>query len=235
MDAFLRIPATHPLGVHDALAANAQACVLDIASVEDDALALARKAIIQTLYPLRPVLAAAMPLYLQVHPLSHPAHFDDLVCAAVLRADGIVLPDCKNGMDVTQLAARLSVIEVEQGIPLGSTRILAEVAHIPLQGSGVDDYIGRSARLTALMVAPTLTRKSTSLPLMTWQMMRMMTLLAGNAAGLPVIDAASSGDAPAYHHACIEAAEEGFSGKIAVETQHITLIQSSGNEVMPAE
>jgi citrate lyase subunit beta / citryl-CoA lyase len=53
-------------------------------------------------------MAVNITLFIKVHPLNHPAHFDDLRVAVEGGAAGVILSSCK-GENITQLAARLAV------------------------------------------------------------------------------------------------------------------------------
>jgi citrate lyase subunit beta/citryl-CoA lyase len=65
-----------------------------------------------------------LPLFVRVNALSTGFLLDDL--AAVVRAQpyGIMLPKCASGRDVARVDAYLSALEVREGIPIGSLRIL---------------------------------------------------------------------------------------------------------------
>lgn len=70
-------------------------------------------------------------LYLRLPPLSSGTTEPDLVRAADLGVDGLVLTGAVGRRDVEHLGAKLAVIEAERSLPDGGLRILAVAADTP--------------------------------------------------------------------------------------------------------
>ena len=58
-------------------------------------------------------------IYVRVNDLSTGLTDDDLAAAIAARPDGIMLPKCNAGADVSQLSAMLRVHEADNGVPDG--------------------------------------------------------------------------------------------------------------------
>lgn len=64
-------------------------------------------------------------LWVRINPLDNPLSLPDLAAILKGRPDGIVLPKVYSAADVNKLADYLDILEVREGIPKGSTKIVS--------------------------------------------------------------------------------------------------------------
>jgi citrate lyase subunit beta/citryl-CoA lyase len=88
-------------------------------------------------------------LWVRINPLSTPAALLDLAVVGGA-PDGIVLPKVLSALDVTQLSHYLDALEVREGVPQGSIRIIPVATETPQAMFTLGGYAGCSARLAGL-------------------------------------------------------------------------------------
>jgi len=100
----------------------ADALILDLEdSVADNRQEIARD---MTLDFLRANLDRShQQLWVRINPLDNPLSLPDLAAAIQGAPDGIVLPKVNSAADVNKLADYLEILEVREGLPVGSTKI----------------------------------------------------------------------------------------------------------------
>src|SRR6185369_6209171 len=75
---------------------------------------------------------------------------DDLAAVIGARPDGIMLPKCNSGADVSELAAMLRVVEAENGLDDGITRIIPLITETAAGVLAAATYRPPHARLAGL-------------------------------------------------------------------------------------
>jgi citrate lyase subunit beta / citryl-CoA lyase len=220
MRSILVVPALAPPEQLAALAAEADALAIDLAAVDDDAAPPARAAAAAL---VKAAKAAGRPALMIVHTLASGLVDGDLDAVMAQAPFGIVLPDAVGGRDIQHLGAKLAVREAENGLPDGSTRILALAADSPaaifelgslaratrrLIGVGRDE-----ARLARAMGLAGDAGDDKPEPL---RIARGLSLFAAAAAGVPAFDSAGPGEGAAFARLCAKAAHDGFAGKFAL-------------------
>lgn len=121
MRSLLFVPGDDERKLAKGLACAADALILDL----EDSVAAARKPAARGL--CAEVLGSAQTdkrLYLRINALDSGLAEDDLVAVVASRPAGIMLPKCRHGDDARQLAAMLSRLEAEAGLPAGGIGIL---------------------------------------------------------------------------------------------------------------
>lgn len=88
-------------------------------------------------------------LWVRINPLDTEAALLDLVVVAGA-PDGVVLPKVRGAADVIRLAAFLDALEVREGVPKGSIRIMPVATETPQALFALGSYQGCSPRLAAL-------------------------------------------------------------------------------------
>ncbi len=128
----------------------ADALILDLEdSVSDD-----RQEIARTLtrdFLLANTDRSVQQLWVRINPLDNDLSLPDLAGVLVGRPDGIVLPKVKSAADINKLADYLEILEVREGIPVGSTKILSVATETAQSLLTFHSYLDKvSARLVAL-------------------------------------------------------------------------------------
>lgn len=128
---------------------KADALILDL----EDSVAPAQKAVARTTTAtmLSSSARGRQQLFVRVNALDTGLTLPDLAGVMAARPDGIVLPKCRGGDDVRQLDHYLDAFEAMNGLPAGSTRILAIATETAGSLFGLGSYAGCSARLWGMM------------------------------------------------------------------------------------
>ena len=232
---FLFVPGDSERKLAKGAASGADALILDL----EDAVAPARKPVARGV--VAEALAAAGPrtpeLWVRINPLGEGGLGD---LAAVVRAapDGIVVPKVDGPADVLTLSHYLAALERRDGIA-APTRILpvaTETARAPFR---LGDYAGvplpRLYGLTwgAEDLSSALGASTKQDPAggwaFTYRMVRSACLLAAKAAGVEPVETlyADFRDGEGLHRSCLAAAQEGFTGRIAIHPDQVAPINAA--------
>jgi citrate lyase subunit beta / citryl-CoA lyase len=172
--------------------------------------------------------------YVRINALSSPFADGDLDVVMTGAPDGIVLPKAKGGGDVAILDARLAVREALHGIADGSTRIVVIATESATAVFGLGTYAGASGRLAGLawgaedLAADTGAQSTRTNGAWTRpnQIVRSFALFGAAAAGVAAIDTVYTDfrDTEGLRIECNGAAEDGFSGKLAIHPDQVEVI-----------
>ncbi|HVK93044.1 MAG TPA: hypothetical protein VM468_16850 [Mycoplana sp.] len=148
---------------------------------------------------------------------------------------GVVLANCRTGADIQRLDVLLSVAEVEEGMPLGKTRILATTdGLLPLPFS--EAAFGRKSRRLAGLVwdwrllATTLgaTRhRADGRWTDAFALARATTLLTAKASGIAAYDVALPLPEADFAADCIGARADGFDGRLTDSPDQVAAINAA--------
>lgn len=224
----LIVPAGDPAAIEDALAAQADALILDLRSAPTGALSRAAEALRDAGRSTdRPRLLV------RINPLDATTTAADLAALCPLRPDGVMLPRAETAADVQHLGAMLSVEEAKAGFEDGAIRIVA----LAETGSALFglNLLGRaSRRLDALAwdgeaLARDLGADAAREPDGRWcdpcQTARTLTLAASADARLPAIDSIFSASEPdAFRREAEAARRDGFSAKLARDAGQVAIV-----------
>jgi len=233
---FLFVPGDSERKLAKGKASAADALILDL----EDAVAPARKPLARTMVAeyLGAHAADRTPeLWVRINPLDEGG-VDDL--AAVVRAapDGIVVPKTDGPADILRLGHYLEALERRDGIAL-PTRILpvaTETARAPFRlGDFGDIKLPRLYGLTwgaedlSSAVGASTNRDATGEWAFTFRMVRSMCLLAAKAAGVEAIETVFTDfrDLDGLRASCMAAAQEGFTGRIAIHPDQASVINAA--------
>lgn len=174
-----------------------------------------------------------LPLFVRVNALPTGLTLDDLAAVASARPYGIVLPKCASVRDVDLLGAYLSALEVREGVPAGSIRILGISTETAASVLAAASYGEKPhERLCGLMwggedlaadVGATANREPNGRYGAPYELARSFTLLGATAAQVPAIDAAFTNfrDTPGLRSEAERALRDGFSAKAAIHPDQI--------------
>ncbi|WP_051547978.1 HpcH/HpaI aldolase/citrate lyase family protein [Sneathiella glossodoripedis] len=102
----------------------ADALILDLEdSVSDDHQEEAR--LLTRDFLIRNTDRSRQQLWVRINPLDHALSLADLAAVMPGAPDGIVLPKVKSADDINKLSDYLDILEVREGLPAGSTKILS--------------------------------------------------------------------------------------------------------------
>ena len=204
-----------------AVASGADVLIVDVAEAGEEALRRTAR-----------FLAGAQPrpVFVRAGPLANPRTVAVLDALVPARPAGVVLAGAEGGADVTRLAALLRPREAMAGIDDGATRIIALATDTPAGLLALGTYAGASRRLIALawddrplamaLAADDGTEVARSA--------RVGTLIAAAAAGVAALDRPfRGGDAGALRAEAEAARRAGFSGKLALVEDHISVINAA--------
>ncbi len=225
---WLIVPADQDDRVQDALSSDADALIFDL----EDTVLIDRKAHARDL--LREHLAAAPTLprrpaqqrWVRINRADTEHYGADLSCCEDLHLDGLVLPKVEHGDDVRRLAADTAesgwLLHAIVGASPASLFHLATFQDsgpaLAAMSWGIDDLavaLGATSKFDAQgNVSPTL------------KLARSLCLAAARAAGAQPVDAVNRDvtDEPRLAREAVAARLEGFSGKLAVHSSQVAVI-----------
>jgi len=188
-------------------------------------------------------------LYVRVNPLDSEFCMADLDVAAGAGPDGIFLPKSRNGADVQRLGARLAVLEAENGLVDGATRVIAIATESAGALFGLSSYAGCSPRLVGLTwgaedlsadLGAEAAREPDGRYTSPYRLARDLTLLGAVAAAVTPIDTVfvNFRDDRGLEAEGTAARRDGFTAKMAIHPAQVPIINAvftpSANETARA-
>lgn len=178
--------------------------------------------------------ANASELWVRVNPLDTPYLLADLVAIMAGAPAGIFLPKPSYREDIETVDHYLTILEQQNGIELGSTRILS-LAESALGAVNMPTFVGASKRLCAITWGAedmaTDLGASTNVDdngeyFLVHQLSRANCLTVSAAGGFQPIDGAylDYKNEAGLQAECVRARREGFSGKIAIHPAQVAVI-----------
>ncbi len=242
----LFVPADSEKKLAKARGVNADALILDL---EDSVAASAKKAARQI---ARGFIAEgfAAELWVRINPLDTSDALDDLREIMPAAPFGIVLPKPRGARDANQLAKLLEVLEQENNIPPGRTKILPVATERPSALFHMQDYADATPRLAGLTwgaedlsaaVGATACRDTDGRWLAPYELARSLCLFAASAAGVPAVDTVYTDfkDLEGLAHYACNARRDGFEGMLAIHPEQVDVINEafrpSAEEIARAE
>jgi citrate lyase subunit beta/citryl-CoA lyase len=238
MRSMLFVPADSEKKMAKALGVGADALILDL----EDAVSAANKAAARPMAAAFVVEARAKPdcprLYVRLNAFDTPYWQEDLAGVIGSRPDGLILPKCRTGADVDRLAKLLDIAELDHGLPLASTAIIALATELPGALLAMPTFIDVSSRMTGLtwgaedlsaLVGSAATREADGRWTSPYQLARDLTLFAAVAGGRQPIDTVyvDFRDAAGLDAEARRAARDGFTGKMAIHPDQVAIINAA--------
>ena len=151
------------------------------------------------------------------------------------RPDGVVLPKARSGADVHTLSIALNHAEERAGAPKGTTRIVALTTEVPISLLQMHTYVESSARLEGLtwgaedlsgVIGAYANREADGHWTSPYQLARNLCLFTAVAANVQPIDTVfvNFRDAAGLRAEAMEAARDGFTGKMAIHPNQVEVI-----------
>jgi len=239
----LFVPGDNPARMQKAVAAGADAAILDLEDAVAPANKLEARASVAAFLKAQPPGARRCALWVRINPFESGLLLADLTAVVPAAPDGIMLPKSNGPKDVQTVSHYLDALEASAGINAGSIRILpvaTETASAPFQ---LGDYaklrLERLAGLTwgaedlSTALGASGNREANGELAFTYRLVRSMTLMAAHAAGVQAIETlyADFRDEAGLRTSSRAARAEGFSGRIAI---HPTQVQAINESFVPA-
>jgi len=232
----LFVPADDERKIAKGLASAADALILDL----EDAVALTRKASARDLC-CKALKAAdtVKKLFVRINAFDSGEAESDLKAVAAAGPYGIVLPKCRSGTDVLELARRLDAQEAAAGIAPGSIRILPIVTETAASLFGLGSYACPVApRLCGMMWGGedlaadlgALTNRDDGRCYTTpYQLARALCLAGAAAAGVAAVDSVYTDfrDHAGLLAEAVLGNRDGFSAKAAIHPDQIGPIHAA--------
>jgi citrate lyase subunit beta / citryl-CoA lyase len=174
--------------------------------------------------------------WVRINPASSPEALLDLSAIVAGRPAGILLPKSEGPTEVEKISHYLDALEVREGIPVGSTRILPVVTETPrasLSLSRYQDYnLPRLFGLTwgaedlSAAIGAATNRDDDGRLSLTYRTVRSLTLLAAHASSVEAIDTVYPDykDLDGLRSSCIASRREGFTGCFAIHPTQVDVI-----------
>jgi citrate lyase subunit beta / citryl-CoA lyase len=177
-------------------------------------------------------------IFVRINELGSWLAKDDLAAVLAARPDGVMLPKCNSGADVTELAAILRVVEAEHGIDDGATRVIALITETAAGTLAAASYGDPHPRLSGLSwgaedlsaaIGASSARNVDGRYTDVFRFARTMTILAASAAGVAAIDTVfvNFKDAAGLREECLESARDGFTAKLAIHPDQVPVINEA--------
>jgi citrate lyase subunit beta/citryl-CoA lyase len=244
MRSLLFVPGDSDRKLTKALSSDADVIIVDL----EDSVAAENKAAARdtAAYFINDLVRHRTPkMYVRVNDLGSGLTRDDLKAVLAARPDGIMLPKCNAGADVVELAAMLRVAEAEHGIADGATAIIPLITETPAGVLAAASHGNPHPRLAGLTwgaedlsaaIGATATRDAHGRYTDVFRIARALTILAASAAGVAAIDTVfvNFRDASGLRKECLEAARDGFTGKLAIHPDQVPIINVSFTPSAPA-
>jgi citrate lyase subunit beta/citryl-CoA lyase len=232
MRSLLFVPADSERKIAKALSAGADALILDLEDSvapnrRPQARKLAAEFIRETLsQPQRPKL------YLRINPIDGSDAEADIAEVVPAGPDGIVQPKPNSGHDVQRLSIALGHAEERTALGRQPTRILPIVTETPASVLQLSTYIGASSRTIGMswgaedlsaVVGSLSSRTAAGTLSSPYRLVRDLCLLTAAAADVQPIDTVfvNFRDTAGLRREALEAARDGFTGKIAIHPDQV--------------
>jgi citrate lyase subunit beta / citryl-CoA lyase len=175
-------------------------------------------------------------IFVRVNAIATGLALLDLAAVVGALPYGIMLPKCESGSDVARIDAYLSALEVREGIPVGSVRVLPIVTETAGSLFEMETY-SRDAgpRLCGMMwggedlaadIGAVSNRESNGRYAGPYDLARTLCLLGATAARVDAIDAVFTDfrDSNGLASEATEALRSGFSAKAAIHPDQVLVI-----------
>jgi citrate lyase subunit beta/citryl-CoA lyase len=213
-------------------ACGADAVILDLEdSVAAERRPLAHK-LVRAMLDARPRGSRSPELWVRINPIDEGG-LHDLPHIVGGNPDGIVQPKIDGPADVVRLGHCLDALEAAAGLDIGRIGILPVATETPMAGLSIGTFAAaRVPRLIGLTwgaedLSTALGASTNRTPAGDWThtywMMRAATLLASKAAGVQAIETLDVNfrDPEGLHASSLQAAREGFTGRIAIHPAQV--------------
>ena len=176
-------------------------------------------------------------LWVRVNPLDGPHTAGDLAAVLPVRPGGIMLPKSRGRHDVEELDRLLTALELENGLPAGTTPVIALVTEVAAAMFTTGDYAG-APRLVAMTwgaedLADSIGALSNRGPdgqySFTYELARSLTLLGAAAASVPAIETIDGDfrNLEGLKARAEQVRRDGYRGMLAIHPAQVPVINAA--------
>lgn len=233
---FLFVPGDSERKMAKGAGSAAQALVLDL----EDAVATERLPMARDL--VREFLRAstdrgAQRLWVRINPLDSGKALDDLAQVVGGAPDGVLLPKCQGGAEITTLDNYLSALERREGVADGSIKIISVATETASTMFELGSYRNCSSRLLgmtwgaedlATALGASTNKGMDGAYAFPYQLARTLCLMGAKAAGVQPIDTVQPDfrDAERLATEVRIARQDGFTAKFAIHPDQVAIINA---------
>ena len=181
---------------------------------------------------------ATRQLWVRINPLSTPLALRDLAAIVGGRPDGIMLPKPESGADVAVLDHYLSALEVREGVPAGSVKIIPVATETAAAVFTLGSYARCSPRLVGMTwgaedLSAALGASTNRTPgggyAFTYEMARSLCLAGAVAAEVQPLETlyADFRDAAGLAANSRASRQSGFTGRLAIHPDQVSIINEA--------
>lgn len=236
---WLYVPGDSDRKLAKGLASPADALVLDLEdSVAPENRPDARTKVLAALQAIPPKTRKTQKLWVRINAFDDSA-ITDLVAVMPGAPDGVVLPKIDGPEDVQRLAYYLDVLEAQNGIETGATKIVAVATETPVAALNLHRFSQiRPERLVGLnwgaedlsaAIGASGNTDASGQWTLTYRWLRSTILMASKAAGVDAIETVfvDFRDSEGLERSSRAAAQEGFTSRAAIHPDQIEPINRS--------
>lgn len=220
----LFVPGDRPERMEKALTLGADALILDL---EDAVAPLAKVAARNAVGSFLKTAARPVPIFVRVNPLESALIDDDIAALSGLNPDGLVLPKAEGAASVEALARMAETVPI---LPI-ATETPGAIFQLGSYGSVRHLLLGLTwgAEDLPAAIGAAAARETDGTYTAPYEMVRSLTLFAGHAAGVPVIDTVFPDirDGEGLERQARRARRDGFTGMLAIHPAQIPVINAA--------
>jgi citrate lyase subunit beta/citryl-CoA lyase len=233
---FLFVPGDSDRKMAKALVSSAHALVLDLEdSVAAERLDAARQTVREHL--LANTDRNRQQVWVRVNPIDSDKVLGDLAAVVGGAPDGVLLPKCQSGADITRLDHYLTALEQRDGVPAGSIKIIAVATETAASLFNLGTYQNASPRLAGLTwgaedlstaLGASTNKGDDGAHGFTYQLARSLCLAGAKAAGVHAVDTIQPNfrDADLMRAEVRRAKVDGYTAKFAIHPDQLEPINA---------
>jgi citrate lyase subunit beta/citryl-CoA lyase len=233
---FLFVPGDSARKMAKAQGSSAHALVLDLEdSVAAERLDAARQTVREHL--LAHTDRSRQQVWVRVNPIDSDKVLGDLAAVVGGAPDGVLLPKCQSGADITRLDHYLTALEQRDGVPAGSIKIIAVATETAASLFNLGTYQGASPRLQGLTwgaedlstaLGASTNKGDDGAHGFTYQLARSLCLAGAKAAGVHAVDTIQPNfrDADLMRAEVRRAKVDGYTAKFAIHPDQLEPINA---------
>jgi len=221
---WLFVPADSEKKIAKALESEADALIFDL----EDSVALTEKARARDILKALPARSEGPQWWVRINPLRTDEHRLDLDLLGKADIHGLVLPKAESGADITELQHRTGSIPIHAIVTETAASLFGLLSYRDVPASPLAAMSWGAEDLSAALgAASNKDRKGRyTFP---YQLARTLCLAGANAAGVQAVDGvfADFRDEPGLIEEALDAARDGFTGKLAIHPAQVRPINEA--------
>ncbi|UUR09128.1 HpcH/HpaI aldolase/citrate lyase family protein [Sphingomonas glaciei] len=221
---WLFVPTDSEKKIAKALESEADALIFDL----EDSVAAANKALARDLLRNLPARSGGPQWWVRINPLRTEDHRLDLELLGKADIHGLVLPKAESGADITELAHRSGSIPIHAIVTETAASLFGLLTYRDVKDSPLAAMSWGAEDLSAALGAAS-NRDGKGRYTAPYTLARTLTLAGAAAAGVQPVDGvfADFRDEPGLIDEALDAARDGFTGKLAIHPAQVRPINEA--------